>query len=98
MFENVDLSCQINTVVSRKRSRAALDTSWNACKKCQSSSLFERKRLKTHHKIEDSHVESSEQICSHLLSSIKNNADLVGIVAKQMDFHTEVEKYYSDQQ
>lgn len=32
------------------------------------------------------------------MSSIMSNAGLIDIVAKQMTFDTEVEKYYSDQQ
>jgi|LauGreDrversion4_2_1035121.scaffolds.fasta_scaffold1285232_1 hypothetical protein len=98
MFENVDQSCQINTVVSRKRSRATFESGRSSCKKCRFSNSLERKRVKTHYKVEESQKDSSEQICSHLMSSIMSNAGLIDIVAKQMTFDTEVEKYYSDQQ
>ena len=96
MFENYETSSQINTTGTRKRTRAEFEPSKNYCQKCLNRNLIERKRLKTSLKFEESHEETEQLICSHLMTSIAANADLVSVVAKQMAFHTEIEKYYTN--
>lgn len=102
MFESTQQTCQINTAVSRKRSRAEFERNQTStsCEKCKLASWPRRKVIKTVsvEEVCEPRDSDDQQICSHLTSFIENNPDLVDFVAKQMSFNTDIENYYTDQQ